>query len=357
MAFPSPVGGIPLAIDFIPSVLFAILFGLLIPLIIYRAYDRASRTTLLIGTVIFTIEHTILYSLRAAAAKTEHTSAGLLTYMQADFTMGYVGISFDLVNLLRCLIVNSTFGSETQHQSPEIESRSLSRRYEPQYEKLPEGTPDHARRRFWIRRTCNILTLALLAGIIPGIISSGHYSSDIHNPTTAAYIGRLRYASAGVTLFLTLIILGITIWARFLPRVNVSAASLLSVLSSLVCVVAIYRLSIMEFTTDSLDSTALASQNQPVEKIMLYLFHSLPEWLVSFTFFAFNLRQMVGSGFFGDRRWKDETVEEKTKREAKEEVRMEQRKKRIAQKEAKGRPVPVFTGYLLPVERMETIPV
>ncbi|TFK70684.1 hypothetical protein BDN72DRAFT_525370 [Pluteus cervinus] len=358
MAFPSPVGGIPLAIDFIPSILFATLFGLLIPLIIYRAYDRASRTILLIGTVIFTVEHTVLYSLRAAAANTDNTSAGFLTYMQADFTIGYVGISFDLVNLLRCLLVNSTFGSETQRESPEVKSRLLSRRYEPQYEMLPEGTPDYPKRRFWIRRTCNILTFALFVGMIPGTISSGHYSSDIHNTTTAAHLGLLRYVSAGVTLLLTSIILGMTIWARFLPRVNMNAANLLSCLSSLVCVVAIYRLNVMKFTTDSLDSTAPGSQNRPIEKIMFYLFHSSPEWLVSFTFFTFNLRQMVGSGISGDRRWGDETAEEKAKRAEKEEIRMEQRKKRIAQKEAKGRPVTAFTGYL-PVERMdsENIPV
>ncbi|TFK74055.1 hypothetical protein BDN72DRAFT_893501 [Pluteus cervinus] len=356
MAFPSPVGGTFLFIDFIPSILFAGLYALLIPLIIYRAYDRTSRTTLLIGTVIFVIGHTVIYSLRAAAAHAGRTPGGLLTYIQADFTLGYVGISFDLVNLLRCLLVNSTFGSETQHQSPEIAARLSSRRYEPQYERLPEGAPDYPQRRFWIRRTCNFLTLGLFAATVPGLISTGHYSSDIRDPASADYIGRLRYASAGVTLLLTLVILGMTIWARALPRVNVRAAKLLSVLSSLICVIAIYRLSIMESTEDSLDSTAPGSQNRPIEKIMFYLFHVLPEWLVSFAFLGFNLRQMVGSGFFGDRRWNDETAEERAKREAKDEIRLVQRTKRTAQRQAKGRPVPVFTEYI-PLDSLETIPV
>lgn len=54
--FPAPVGGLPLASDLAPSILFAVLYALLLPLTVYRIFDRRSRTVLLIGTEIFAIE-------------------------------------------------------------------------------------------------------------------------------------------------------------------------------------------------------------------------------------------------------------------------------------------------------------
>lgn len=56
MPFPTPVGGTLLPTDFAPSILFAVLYALLVPVMIYRAWDKRSRTTLLIGTAIFGIE-------------------------------------------------------------------------------------------------------------------------------------------------------------------------------------------------------------------------------------------------------------------------------------------------------------
>ena len=56
MTFPTPVGGTPLPVDFAPSVLFAVLYGILAPFAIFRFLQRRSRTTLLIGTLAFAIE-------------------------------------------------------------------------------------------------------------------------------------------------------------------------------------------------------------------------------------------------------------------------------------------------------------
>ena len=59
--FPAPVGGTVYPLDFAPSILFAILYGLLLPLIVYRVVDRRSRTTLLIGTIIFSVERYVVF--------------------------------------------------------------------------------------------------------------------------------------------------------------------------------------------------------------------------------------------------------------------------------------------------------
>lgn len=62
MEFPSPVGGVPFPSDYAPSILFAVMYGLLLPLLAYRILDRKSRNTLLIGTALFSIERSVLLS-------------------------------------------------------------------------------------------------------------------------------------------------------------------------------------------------------------------------------------------------------------------------------------------------------
>jgi hypothetical protein len=61
MTFPTPVGGTPFPEDFAPSIVFAILYALLIPIMVFRVYDRHSRTTLLIGSVIFGVERQVVF--------------------------------------------------------------------------------------------------------------------------------------------------------------------------------------------------------------------------------------------------------------------------------------------------------
>lgn len=56
MVFPSPVGGTILPIDFAPSLVVTILYGLLLPFFCYRLYDRKSRTLMMVGTFCFMVE-------------------------------------------------------------------------------------------------------------------------------------------------------------------------------------------------------------------------------------------------------------------------------------------------------------
>ncbi|KAK7692650.1 hypothetical protein QCA50_004283 [Cerrena zonata] len=100
--FPSPIGGTPFAIDFAPSILFAVLYGLVIPLGIYRLLNPRSRSVLIFGTVAFTIEHVVIMALRASQAHNEHQrmSHSLTTYMQSSWGMGHLSMASDLVNLL-----------------------------------------------------------------------------------------------------------------------------------------------------------------------------------------------------------------------------------------------------------------
>ena len=54
--FPAPVGGAPNSLDFAPSILFAILYGLMAPIIIWRMVHPRSRNTVLLTTSLFSLE-------------------------------------------------------------------------------------------------------------------------------------------------------------------------------------------------------------------------------------------------------------------------------------------------------------
>ncbi|KAF8882721.1 hypothetical protein BD779DRAFT_913468 [Infundibulicybe gibba] len=329
MSFPSPVGGTPYPEDFAPCVIFAILYGLLVPLLVFRCCDARSRTTLLIGTACYIIERVILFSFRAHQASHDswRFSTGIMTWMQVDFGLGFIGIANDLVNISRCLLINPTYGSDTYAQSPSAESNPPA--YMPQRrpllgsgyfagEPLP-GTPDHPRQRFWSRRFSDFTNLAFLAAIVPGILSSSRYGSAVNGLTKSSFVMSLRYVSAGIGLFLALLLVSSAVWARLnMPRVSKRGADIIIGVSTLMCVIAIYRMGVMFNTTTSLDSRAPGALNSPGSKALFYIFHILPEWMAALILFGFNIRQMLGTGKWGDWRWKDETAKEKTKREAKE---------------------------------------
>lgn len=55
--FPSPVGGVLFPGDFAPSILFAVLYGMLLPMALYRMLHK--KLLLLIGSLTFTIERQV----------------------------------------------------------------------------------------------------------------------------------------------------------------------------------------------------------------------------------------------------------------------------------------------------------
>lgn len=67
--FPTPIGGTALPADFVPSIVFAILYGLMVPLLVYRLFERRSRTILIIGSFTFSVERSESNPLIAEAKK------------------------------------------------------------------------------------------------------------------------------------------------------------------------------------------------------------------------------------------------------------------------------------------------
>ena len=106
--------------------------------------------------------------------------------MQISFGLGFIGIANDAVKLMRCLLVNATYGPETYPQSPAATTKGGV------VSPPAADTPDQPRARFWSRRTGSILGLAFLAATVPGIIASTHYSQVFDNQKTANTAAKYR---------------------------------------------------------------------------------------------------------------------------------------------------------------------
>jgi hypothetical protein len=107
--------------------------------------------------------------------------------MQISFGLGFIGITNDLVNLIRCLLVNATYGPERYPESAAASSKGglLS--------PPPEGTPDLPKMRFWARRFTDFLGLAFLAATVPGIIANSNYSKVFDDQKQADMTAKNRF--------------------------------------------------------------------------------------------------------------------------------------------------------------------
>ncbi|KAL0956338.1 hypothetical protein HGRIS_002487 [Hohenbuehelia grisea] len=355
MAFPTPVGGASLPADFAPSVLFAILYGCLLPVMFWRAFQRRSWNLVVIGCIGFSIERVVVFALRASMANNDRRRhlAGLLTYTQVTFANGFLTIVQDLFKLVRCIMVNASYGTNTAFQAPAVAGarRAASRPIAPPASKsarlfgtspatyeeiiemnpisevIKEGAPyieDHPRRRFWARRFGDAGALLFFAALIPGIVAHAHFGKDLRAGRNADKVMTLRYLSTAVALALVIVVIATVVWANmFMDRVSRPATRLILAISLCMLTVCTYRLSVMFNRSDSLVSTAPDALNSKSDKALFYLFHIAPEWLAIGLLFGYNVREICGTGPFGDWRHRDENEEERAKREQKEAARAE----------------------------------
>ena len=107
--------------------------------------------------------------------------------MQISFELGFIGVTSDLVKLIRCFLINATYGSERYHKTPAASSKGglLS--------SPPEGTPNLPKVRFSAGRSMGQLGLAFLAAIVPGIIANSHYSKVFDDQDQADKTAKNRF--------------------------------------------------------------------------------------------------------------------------------------------------------------------
>jgi hypothetical protein len=108
--------------------------------------------------------------------------------MQVSFGLGFISITKDLVHLIRCLLVNSTYGPERYPESAAASSKGGL------LTPPPEGTPDLPKVRFWARRFTDILGLVFFAASVPGIVTNSTlYSRPFHDQKQAEKTAKIRF--------------------------------------------------------------------------------------------------------------------------------------------------------------------
>ncbi|KAG8679972.1 hypothetical protein FRC11_003085 [Ceratobasidium sp. 423] len=270
-----PVGGIPVSDDLAPSIVFAVLYALLLPNIIYNFFIRKPRAwnVIQISTVIFAVERIAWCIIRAvqAAHPEKRTSGGLMNYVQVTVALGFVGISSEAIKLLRCTLVNTT---------------------------LPENGASKDRRaaRQYYRYFCFFFELAFLGATIPGIIAGGQYSSARFDQTKADKNMNLLKASSSVALALQATTVLISLVAAFkVKEVNRARCFELAGLTVLIMSAPIYRLCVLGIRT--IDVLAPIS---PTARALFYIFHLAPEWICVSILLGTNVRVRFGTGRWGD---------------------------------------------------------
>ncbi|KAF9568237.1 hypothetical protein CPC08DRAFT_702662 [Agrocybe pediades] len=304
--FPAPIGGTVLPSDFAPSILFAVLYGLLLPLVVYRMSARRSRTLLLIGSGLLLIERIVFYALRASQARSDSLrfSNGLVKYMQTSYGVSYIGIASDSIAYVRCLLVNPTFGSENYEESPAGHTKGGV------CKPPPAGTPDQPKLRNLFRRLTDLLRYIFLASLIIAIVANSNYTAIFNDQVKADRTASLRYASAALAVAMFFVVIGIITWSVFTyPARSVSrrSAAVAILIILLMAVIAIYRLAVMHIKT-----TSLTEPNQldtPAGKAEFYVFHVVPEWIALCLLYAINVRKTFSTGLGGDWRAVDKSKE------------------------------------------------
>lgn len=280
----------------------------------------------MIGIMVFSIERIVVYSLRLVQTREEskRLGGGQANYQQTSFGMGYIGLTTDILQLFRCLIVNPTYGTALFHESAAYATKDCH------IAPPREGDPDHPKQRSWARRFCGVVLILCLTAIALGIVGNANYSGTFNNESNANRTYLFRYISGSIiTAILITLGAGITWSLMKQPRAGKRGILTLAAVIALLTGIASYRLVVMRHRTDALDSMEPSSQNTTRAKILFYVLHAAPEWLVSALLLSINTRKTFGTGPFGDWRSHDETPAEREKR-------LKWEAKRAAKKEAKA---------------------
>ncbi|GJE90504.1 hypothetical protein PsYK624_066430 [Phanerochaete sordida] len=316
--FPSPVGGVPFDSDFGPSVLFAALFASVCLLGLWRAAVKRTRTLLVIATLIFTIERTVIWALRAQQAQTpsEDFSRTLTSYWQVSFGSGYVAVFGKLLAALRPLVLAALRDAPAPfvlapaafargppapdaYADPEASASLLRTTYPgmPGDEAKAEACaayPAAARRSTRIARAFTALGLQSLAPVVAGI-AVGYLYVDAETSARKMHVVRpLRYVVTLMCLALLLTLLEMCGWAYRMPRMRRMPLLLVGALALVLTAVPVYQLFILGNETTSLVSTAPGSDNTRAEKAAFYVFQAVPELLTSGTLMAINAKEVFG---------------------------------------------------------------
>ncbi|CAE6456927.1 unnamed protein product [Rhizoctonia solani] len=294
-----PVGGIPVSADLAPSIIFAVLYALLLPNIIYNFFIRKPRAwnVIQISTVIFAVERIAWCIIRAIQAThpEKRSSGGLMNYVQVTVALGFVGVSSEAIKLLRCTLVNTT---------------------------LPENGASKDRRsaRRYYRYFCVFFELSFLGATIPGIIAGGKYNSARFDQAKADENMHLLKASSSVALALQVVTVLISLLAAFkVKEIDRMRCFELAGLTLLIMSPPIYRLCVLSVRTIDVFAPIPTS-----DRVLFYIFHLAPEWICVSILLSTNVRARFGTGRWGDYEIAESERDKRLKKAEEEAKRLQQ---------------------------------
>ena len=100
--------------------------------------------------------------------------------------MGFIGIASDAVKLVKCLLVNATYGPEKYSESPAAATKGGL---------VPPptaDTPDQPRARSSYRQASGFVGLAFLGAVITGLIANSNYSQVLDSQSNADLTAKTR---------------------------------------------------------------------------------------------------------------------------------------------------------------------
>ncbi|PCH43738.1 hypothetical protein WOLCODRAFT_18531 [Wolfiporia cocos MD-104 SS10] len=315
--FPAPIGGVPFPLDFGPAVFFAVIYAICVPLVLFRLALPSSRTFVILGTMIFTVERIVDFALRAeeAHSPSKRVSKYFVSYLQTAYAAGFIGIGQDLVVLARAFLVNSTHGDDSAHSAGSSRVDVGSRDLEDAqpltgwpYVRFPRARADEPRRRFWTRRACGAMSLLYWAAVILATVSGATYFAGIASASQAQLTQQTRYAATVLTLVLLQATNWLVLWSLMTCPYRIARvpALVLCLVANLLTVTSVYRLAAMHHQTTALLSTAPGSLNSAPAKAVFYALHIAPEWLAGAVLLGVNVRKMFDTGLMGD--WRSREV-------------------------------------------------
>ncbi|KZO95607.1 hypothetical protein CALVIDRAFT_564652 [Calocera viscosa TUFC12733] len=275
-SLPNISGGIPTQPDFAPAIVFCILYGLLLPVCIWRTYTYRRPASLMwtfIRLTLFVAMRIATFGLRASEAHAASLpnnpvpNLGAFIGEQVLLGIGFIVLADLMIELLKSHIWRTDV-------PPAAETRWA----------LPQG-------RFSLQRIVRLMHLALIVAIALGIAAAAQYSGAINNASTASQVQTLRVVSVA----LCLAVCGLLILVSLLllvthPHIGISRTIYLLVVSCILVIIPAYRLS--SVTADPSLEALISTGTQ----VKFYVLQGAMEWLVSVSLLLVDARVWFFAG-------------------------------------------------------------
>ncbi|EPS95072.1 hypothetical protein FOMPIDRAFT_1133224 [Fomitopsis schrenkii] len=323
--FPAPIGGVPSPRDFPPSLFFEIAYILLIPLLAIRWSRKTSRTLVIMGVTITSVERLVSFGIRMAQANNPHlrTLKFMVNELQGGYCATFLALANDCLHIARAYLMEelgALDGRKSTKQSAVVGELEVG-------VTRNDSVPlcDEPKRRRCFRTVCIILTVTFVVGALCGLVSGATYHDAVTNPSKAAITQGARYVP--LTHFLRVLydafdlrpfvrfieaILGVIVLQStdllllfaLVTRPRRVAKTRILYICFICCILTIspvYRLSVMSARTTSLSiSVAADPLNGHDAKALFYGLQLFPELIAAVLLLSVNVQAVYNTGLRGD---------------------------------------------------------